>query len=69
MLIDSFVAFSYAPIRLVSIVGFLFFMIGIIWTVYIVSRKLIFNDLETGWPMLTSILLLDLGLLILASEL
>jgi glycosyltransferase involved in cell wall biosynthesis len=62
MLIDSFVAFSYAPIRLVSIVGFLFFIFGIIWTVYIVSRKLIFNDLETGWPMLTSILLLGFGI-------
>ena len=62
MLIDSFVAFSYAPIRLVSIVGFLFFIFGIIWTVYIVSRKLIYNDIASGWPMLTSILLIGFGI-------
>ncbi|MFN8295949.1 MAG: glycosyltransferase family 2 protein [Chitinophagales bacterium] len=62
MLIDSFVAFSYAPIRFVSFVGILFFMIGILWTVYIVSRKLIYDDIATGWPMLTSILLLGFGI-------
>lgn len=62
LLIDSFVAFSYAPVRFVSFVGIMFFIFGILWTTYIVSRKLIFNDLETGWPMLTSILLLGFGI-------
>ena len=45
LLIDSFVAFSYAPIRFVSLVGILFFAIGIFWTIYIIARKLIYNDL------------------------
>lgn len=62
MLIDSFVAFSYAPIRLVSFVGILFFMIGIFWSIYIVSRKLLYNDVASGWPALTSILLLGFGI-------
>lgn len=62
LLIDSFVAFSYAPIRFVSFVGILFFVFGIFWTVYIVSRKLLYNDLASGWPMLTSILLLGFGI-------
>lgn len=61
-MIDSFVAFSYAPIRFVSFVGILFFMIGIFWTIYIISRKILVNDLESGWPMLTSILLLGFGI-------
>lgn len=61
LLIDSFVAFSYAPIRLVSLIGVLFFAVGIFWTIYIVSRKLIYDDLASGWPMLTSILLLGFG--------
>lgn len=62
LLIDSFVAFSYAPIRFVSFVGILFFILGIVWSFYIVGRKILINDLETGWPMLTSILLLGFGI-------
>lgn len=62
LLIDSFVAFSYAPIRLVSLTGILFFMFGIMWTIFIASRKLLFNDVASGWPALTSILLLGFGI-------
>jgi glycosyltransferase involved in cell wall biosynthesis len=62
MFVDSFVAFSYAPIRLVSITGFLFFFTGILWTFYIITRKLMINDLPEGWPALTSILLLGFGI-------
>jgi len=62
LLIDSFVAFSYAPIRLVSMVGILFFIGGSLWSVYIVLRKLIFDDLAAGWPMLMSILLIGFGI-------
>lgn len=62
LMVDSFVAFSYAPIRFVSFIGILFFMVGIFWTIYIVSRKLMYNDVASGWPMLTSILLLGFGI-------
>ena len=62
LVIDSFIAFSYAPIRFVTYAGILFFIIGIAWTVYITTRKIIFNDLASGWPMLTSILFLGFGL-------
>lgn len=62
LLIDSFVAFSFAPIRLVSIVGISFFFLGVIWSSYIILRKLIFNDLASGWPMLMSILLIGFGI-------
>ena len=62
LLIDSFVGFSYAPIRLVSIVGILFFLGGIFWTTYIILRKIFFNDLLSGWPALVSILTIGLGI-------
>ena len=62
IIIDSFVAFSYMPIRLVSILGIVFFIIGITWTIYIIFRAIIFNDLAQGWPMLISILLLGFGI-------
>ena len=62
LFVDSFIAFSYFPIRLVTYVGFLFFIFGLLWTVYIVSRKLLYNDLEAGWPALVSILMLGFGI-------
>jgi glycosyltransferase involved in cell wall biosynthesis len=61
LLIDSFVAFSFAPIRLVSLIGLIFFFSGIFWTTYIIFRKLVFNDLESGWPALISILMVGFG--------
>jgi glycosyltransferase involved in cell wall biosynthesis len=62
LLIDSFVAFSFAPIRLVSLIGTVFFILGIIWTSYIILRKILFNDLESGWPALISILMVGFGI-------
>jgi len=62
LLIDSFIAFSFVPIRMVTLIGTLFFVIGIVWTLYVVARKLLVDDLVSGWAMLTSILLLGFGL-------
>ena len=62
LLIDSFVAFSYLPIRLVSFIGITFFTLGFLWTVYVIFRKFLFDDIASGWPALTSILLLGFGI-------
>lgn len=62
LLIDSFVAFSFAPIRLVSMIGIMFFIAGIFWTGYIIFRKIVFNDLASGWPALISILMIGFGI-------
>lgn len=62
LFIDSFVAFSFAPIRLVSMVGIIFFILGLIWTGYIIMRTLLFDDLVSGWPALMSILMLGFGI-------
>ncbi len=62
LFIDSFVAFSYAPIRLVTIVGISMFIIGLLWTLYIVLRTLIFHNLASGWPALVSILMIGFGI-------
>jgi polyisoprenyl-phosphate glycosyltransferase len=60
--IDFFVAYSYFPIRFVSFIGVLFFILGLFWSCYIIARQLILSDLQPGWPMLLSILLLGFGL-------
>jgi dolichol-phosphate mannosyltransferase len=62
LLIDSFVAFSYAPIRFVTMMGILFSIIGFFWTTYVIFRTLIAGDLSPGWPALTSILLIGFGI-------
>lgn len=62
LLIDSFVAFSYAPVRLVSLVGILMFVIGLLWSGYLVFRAIFLQDLSSGWPTLMSVLLLGFGL-------
>jgi glycosyltransferase involved in cell wall biosynthesis len=62
LFIDSFVAFSYAPIRFVTIVGIAFFFIGSLWTFYIIVRKIFFHDLAAGWPALMSILMIGFGI-------
>ena len=62
LFIDSFVAFSFAPIRFVSFIGVVFIVLGILWTGYIVLRKLMFDDLASGWPALLSILMVGFGI-------
>jgi len=62
LFIDSFVAFSYAPIRLVTIVGIAMFVFGLLWTIYIVLRTLLFHNLASGWPALVSILMIGFGI-------
>jgi glycosyltransferase involved in cell wall biosynthesis len=62
LVVDSFIAFSYAPIRFVTYAGIFLFLIGVCWTIYISIRKILFDDLASGWPMLTSILFLGFGL-------
>ncbi len=62
LFIDSFIAFSYAPIRFVTAVGIFLFILGILFSAYLVTRKIVYNDLESGWPMLISILMLGFGI-------
>jgi glycosyltransferase involved in cell wall biosynthesis len=59
--IDFFVAYSYAPIRFVSIMGIVFLLLGSLWILYIFSRQLIYGDLSPGWPTLISVLLMGFG--------
>jgi dolichol-phosphate mannosyltransferase len=57
------VAFSFFPIRMVSIMGFLFAVIGGLMALYLVIIKL-FNirEVTLGWPSLISVLMLGFGL-------
>lgn len=61
LLIDSFVAFSFAPIRFVSFWGLLLATLGLIWAAYVVGRALVMKDLSPGWPSLVAFLMIGAG--------
>jgi glycosyltransferase involved in cell wall biosynthesis len=61
LFIDSFIAFSYAPIRFVTIIGITLFLFGIGFSIYLMIRKTVYDDLVSGWPMLISILTVGFG--------
>jgi polyisoprenyl-phosphate glycosyltransferase len=62
LLVDSFISFSYAPIRFVTYIGILMFVLGIAWSLYIIYRKLFIGDLAPGWPTLIAILMVGFGI-------
>lgn len=62
LFVDSFVAFSFAPIRWVTLVGIVLFVLGLCFTTYLVVRKVMYNDLAEGWPMLMSVLIMGFGI-------
>ena len=54
-------AFSFAPIRFVSLWGLLLATLGLMWAGYIVARALIVGDLNPGWPSLVAFLMIAAG--------
>lgn len=61
LLVDSFVAFSYVPIRLVGVVGITLSFLGLVGVVYVIMRTLLYHDLSQGWPALMAILMIGFG--------
>jgi len=61
LFIDSFVAFTYAPIRFVTVVGITLFVSGFFWAIYILGRVMILSDLNQGWPALICVLVTGFG--------
>ena len=62
LFVDSFVMFSYAPIRVITSIGILLAAVGIVCAIGIIIAKL-FNIFEfaAGWPTMISIMLLGFG--------
>lgn len=62
LFIDSFVAFSFMPIRLVSIVGILMFAAGMIVGILTVVNRLTNPAVPTGYSTLASIIAMGFGI-------
>lgn len=61
--IDTFMAFSYAPIWLVSYLGFGISFLGFLYGLLIVFRKLMYDTKLEGWSSLMVVMLLLFGVL------
>lgn len=59
--IDAFAAFSYLPVRLVSVLGVLLASIGIIYAAFIIALRLLRSTPVQGWTTLMVVLLLGFG--------
>lgn len=63
LFIDSFVMFSYMPIRAISVLGVIFSILGILWAGIIVICKLTgMLNVSIGWPTLCCVLLIGFGI-------
>lgn len=60
--IDSFVSFSYFPIRLVTIIGFILSFISIIWIIFIIFGTIFEYITSPGWPTLICVILFGFGI-------
>ncbi|MCI0469387.1 MAG: glycosyltransferase family 2 protein [Nitrospirae bacterium] len=61
LFVDTFVSFSYFPIRLISIIGILFALIGFIYASIVVFNRLFFYETIEGWTSLMVVLLVVSG--------
>lgn len=59
--IDSFVAFSYFPVRVSSVMGFVLSFFGILYAVFVIVGNLVFDIDAQGWASLMVVLLVVSG--------
>lgn len=55
--LDGIMAFSTAPLMIAAVAGALFCLLAFVMIIFIIVRKLIFDDPVSGWPSLVCIML------------
>ena len=61
LFIDTFVSFSYIPLRLISLVGILLACLGFLYAFFIIFNRLFFSVPVEGWASLMVVLLVVSG--------
>jgi glycosyltransferase involved in cell wall biosynthesis len=61
LFIDTFVSFSYFPLRMISVIGILFAILGFIYAFIIIFNRLFFSVPVEGWASLMVVLLVVSG--------
>lgn len=60
--IDGIVAFSTAPLTMVSLLGIIMCFVAFLFIIVIIIRTLVFGDPTNGWPSMVCIILLVSGI-------
>jgi glycosyltransferase involved in cell wall biosynthesis len=63
--VDSFVSFSYFPIRVMSVIGFVFALTGFLYALFIAVRAIFYGSPAQGWPALMCVVLIVGGVQLL----
>jgi dolichol-phosphate mannosyltransferase len=61
LLIDSFVSFSFSPLRAISYSGMIFSALGLAYAAFVVIKKLVYGVSVEGWASLMVVLLVVSG--------
>ncbi|HLX96846.1 MAG TPA: glycosyltransferase family 2 protein [Verrucomicrobiae bacterium] len=59
--VDSFVSFSYVPIRLMSLLGFCSAALGFLYALFLVIRRILYEAPIEGWTSLICVVLITSG--------
>lgn len=65
LVIDSVLSFTYLPVRIMSLVGLLFFILSIVWASYIIYQRFYGGINLEGWTTLMAFNLFSSGLILL----
>ena len=60
--VDGIVAFSTAPLTMVSLLGLVMCLVAFLFIIVIIIRTLVFGDPTNGWPSMVCIILLVSGI-------
>jgi len=63
--LDSFVSFSYVPIRLMSLTGMVFALLGFLYALFLVVRRVFYQEAPEGWTATICIILVVSGVQLL----
>ena len=62
---DSMLSFSYFPIRFMSTLGVMFFLVSVIWMICVLIEKITVGTPILGWASLMCIVLFSFGCMML----
>lgn len=62
---DSMLSFSYFPIRFMSTVGIIFFVVSILWAIEVIVEKFTIGTPIAGWASMMCITLFSFGIIML----
>jgi glycosyltransferase involved in cell wall biosynthesis len=62
LFIDTFVSFSYLPLRMISVLGILMALLGFAYALFIISNRIFFSVPVAGWTSLMVVLLVISGI-------